>query len=100
VAIAALLGLTESTNAFGIIERKSNQEKLYMQMMEDEDSGSEDDEYDQAHVQTNKILEKVQGWGGWAPGMGGFPGTVNEYGNWVDPYERTAPVIFTGDAAD
>lgn len=29
-----------------------------------------------------------------------FPGTVNEYGNWVDPYERVGPVIFTGDAAD
>ena len=32
--------------------------------------------------------------------MDKFPGTQNEYGNWVDPYERVAPVIFTGDAAD
>ena len=61
---------------------------------------NEVDEYDQQMLQTDKILEKAQGWGGWGPHMHEFPGTVNEYGNWVDPYERKAPERFTGDAAD
>lgn len=28
-----------------------------------------------------------------------FPGTVNEFGNFVDPYERTLPERFEGDSA-
>lgn len=98
LAIAALLGLVESSTAFGVIERNSNQEKLFMLMNEQ----SDDDEFDGHLVQTDKILEKSQGWSGWAPKMDGFPGTQNEFGNWVDPYDRATntPVIFSGDAAD
>ena len=29
-----------------------------------------------------------------------FPGTVTEYGNFVNPYNRTLPARFTGNAAD
>ena len=32
--------------------------------------------------------------------MDKFPGNVNEMGNWKDSYDRVAPPIFTGDAAD
>ena len=32
--------------------------------------------------------------------MHGFPGTVNEYGNWMDPYSRKTPDVFVGDSAD
>ena len=102
LAIAALLGLVDATTQFGIIERKTNQEKLYIQMknQEEEDDESDDDEYNNHLVQTDKILEKVQGWGGWGPHMHEFPGNNNEFGNWVDAYERVAPERFQGDAAD
>ena len=69
---------------------------MRIQNQEDDDV----DEFNHDFVQTGKILEKAQGWGGWAPGMNKFPGTQNDFGNWVDPYERSAPVIFSGDAAD
>jgi len=100
LAIAALLGLVEVSSGFGIIERKSNQDKLFMQMKDDEDDESDDDEFNHHLVQTDKILEKAQGWGGWAPNMVDFPGNQNEFGNWVDPYERVKPEIFVGDSAD
>ena len=29
-----------------------------------------------------------------------FPGTVNEHGNFMDPYNRVIPTRFVGDAAD
>ena len=29
-----------------------------------------------------------------------FPGTINDFGNWMDPYERQVPEHFTGDSAD
>ena len=29
-----------------------------------------------------------------------FPGTVNEHGNFMDPYNRVLPTRFVGDAAD
>ena len=29
-----------------------------------------------------------------------FPGTVNEYGNWMDPYDRKKPERFEGDSAE
>lgn len=99
IATAALLGLVEVTEGFSLIERKSNQEKLYMQINNEEESASDDD-FDHKLVQTDKILEKAQGWGGWAPNMNEFPGNQNEYGNWVDSYERVAPARFSGDAAD
>lgn len=51
-------------------------------------------------MQTSKILEKQDGFKGWGPKMDEFPGTVNEYGNYMDAYERKAPQVFTGNAAD
>ena len=32
--------------------------------------------------------------------MDGFPGTVNEFGNYMDGYTRVTPERFVGDAAD
>jgi len=29
-----------------------------------------------------------------------FPGNQNDFGNWVDPYERVIPETFVGDSAD
>lgn len=100
VAIAALLGLVDVTSGFDVME-KNNQDKLFVQMKFLEEDDSSDEEKEEANmVQTNKILEKAQGWGGWAPHMEEFPGTQNEFGNWVDPYERKVPTIFTGDSAE
>ena len=55
---------------------------------------------DQQFLQTNKILEKKENFKGWEPDMHKFPGTVNEYGNFMDGYERVNPEVFDGDAAD
>ena len=81
LAVAAILGLTSA------IELQSNQDKLYAHMNEDV-----------SLLQTDKILEKAQGWSGWAAKMDGFPGTQNEFGNWVEPYDRetNTPVIYKG----
>ena len=73
IALSALFSLTSAVELKNTL---TNQEKLY------------------------KILEKDQGWGGWGPNMHEFPGTVNDFGNWVDPYERVLPLRFQGDAAD
>ena len=99
VAIAALLGLVDVAEGFSVMH-KTNQDKLFLQMQFLEESDSEDEEMDQHLVQTDKILEKAQGWGGWAPHMEKFPGTQNEFGNWVDPYERAIPETFQGDSAE
>jgi hypothetical protein len=93
VAISALLGLVDVAEGFSIMER-TNQDKLFVQMKFLEESDSEDEEKEENFVQTNKILEKAQSWGGWAPHMDKLPGTQNEFGNWVDPYERAIPETF------
>ena len=101
LAIAALLGLVDTSSGFEIIER-NNQDKLFLQMkfLED-DSDSEDESMGDDHLlQTDKILEKANGWGGWGPHMNEFPGNVNEFGNWVDAYDRKVPEVFTGDSAE
>ena len=72
-ALAALLGAASAVQL-------SNQEKLYSEM--------------------NKIVETVQDWEGYHAHMHEFPGTVNEYGNFMDAYTRTPPVRFQGDSAD
>ena len=85
-ATLALLGAVSST-------RLTNQDKLYAV-----NSLFEDDEL----VQTEKILEKTAGSNtndGWLPNMNGFPGTVNDYGNYMDSYKREMPERFVGDSA-
>jgi len=42
-------------------------------------------------LQTEKVLEKKDGFDGWNATMHEFPGTVNEYGNFKDAYERQVP---------
>ncbi|MFM7851059.1 MAG: hypothetical protein ACKO96_03885 [Flammeovirgaceae bacterium] len=49
---------------------------------------------------SERILEGRPNWEGWHPYMHGFPGTVNEYGNWMDPYSRKTPTVFVGDSAE
>ena len=91
LAIGALLGAVQG---FELVER-TNQEKLFIQMKLQDDAIE-----DSNLLQTDKILEKAQGWGGWGPHMHEFPGTVNEFGNWVDAYDRKVPDRFVGDAAE
>merc|ERR1719487_3104194 len=57
-------------------ERLSNQEKLY------------------------KILENKDSFSGWGAHLHEFPGTVNENGSFMQPYERVIPTVFDGDAAN
>ena len=49
---------------------------------------------------SERILEGRPNWEGWHPYMHGFPGTVNEFGNWMDPYSRKTPTVFVGDSAE
>lgn len=84
ITIAALFGATQAY-------KLSNQEKLYATMIEIDDD---------MNLQTSKVIENGATWDGWHPHMHEFPGTVNEYGNFMDPYNRVVPTIFTGDAAD
>merc|ERR1711935_15615 len=102
IALSALglITINKEVAGYNLVERKNNQDKLYLQMAEEDDQSESDEELDSNLVQTGKILEKAQNWGGWSPKMDEFPGTQDEYGNWVDPYKREAPAIFTGDAAD
>ena len=83
IAIAALFG---SSEAYSL-----NQQKLFAQVRALDDS-------DYVQLGESKILE--QGWDGIAADMHEFPGTVNEHGNFVDPYERVLPERFQGDAAE
>lgn len=71
----ALLGGAEAINLHSYSEI-SNQEKLY------------------------KILENKDDFSGWMPHMHEFPGTVNENGNYMQPYERVIPTVLDGDAAN
>ena len=71
----------------------NNQEILYQATRSLEDSTL-------LQVEESKILETtLPGWNGWHPHMDGFPGTVNEFGNYMDPYSRKLPERFVGDAA-
>jgi hypothetical protein len=80
IAIVALLGSAEA------IKLETNQDKLY----------------DYMNLQTDKVIESLPNWDGWHPHMHEFPGTVNEFGNYMDPYNRVLPLgqVFVGDAAD
>jgi hypothetical protein len=80
IAVAALLGMSD---AFLLGD---NQEKLYEDIQID----------DVNFLQTGKIIEKGDEWSGWRPHMDNFPGTVNEYGNFMDKYDRVKPVRFVG----
>ena len=53
-------------------------------------------------VQTGaeRILEARDNFNGWGPHMEGFPGTVNENGNFIEGYTRQVPDHFVGDAAE
>jgi hypothetical protein len=47
-----------------------------------------------------KIIEDKDNFPGWHSGLDGFPGTVNENGNYMQPYARELPEVFQGDAAN
>ena len=51
-------------------------------------------------INNQKIVESIETFPGWGPHMEGFPGTINQYGEWFDPYNRKIPERFQGDAAD
>ena len=93
IAIAALIGAIDiQAKNLNQLDNQSNQDKLFM-MMNDQENDSE-------LIQTDKILEKAQGWSGYKVSHNKFPGTQNEFGNWVDPYTRVNPEVFQGDIAD
>ena len=74
-AIVALIAGTEAI-------KTTNQEKLY------------------AAMSSEKILETtLPDWNGYHAHMNNFTGTVNEFGNFMDPYTRVIPERFVGDAA-
>ena len=83
------LALLASAQAYNL----QNQEILYQATRSLEDSSL-------VELEESKILETtLPGWNGWHPHMDGFPGTVNEFGNYMDPYARKVPDRFVGDAA-
>ena len=47
-----------------------------------------------------KIIEDKDDFAGWHHGLDGFPGTVNENGNYMQPYARELPEVFQGDSAN
>ena len=58
--------------------------------------------FDDEFVQLDKVLETTAGsnvHGGWEASMHEFPGTQNDYGDYIQPYERVLPERFVGDAA-
>jgi len=88
IAALALIGAVSSVE----LSQLNNQHKMYVAMQLE----------DESLVQTEKILEKTADSSvnpGWSPNMNGFPGTVNDYGNFMDPYSREIPERFVGDAA-
>jgi hypothetical protein len=83
------LALLATASAYNL----SNQDLLYKATRSLEDSSL-------VELEESKILETtIPGWNGWHPHMDGFPGTVNEFGNYMDPYSRKVPERFVGDAA-
>jgi hypothetical protein len=88
IAALALVGAISSYDL-----NRLNQHKLYAEMALQDDT----------LIQTEKILENTAGsnvHGGWESNMHEFPGTQNEYGDYIQPYERTLPERFQGDAAE
>lgn len=83
------LALVASAQAYQL----TNQELLYQATRDLEETSL-------VQLGESKILETTTpGWNGWLPHMEGFPGTVNEFGNYMDPYARKVPERFVGDAA-
>ena len=88
IAALALVGAVSSYD----LQRLDNQNKLYANMAL----------FDDTLLQTSKILETTPGsstHGGWEAKMHEFPGTQNDYGDFMQPYERVLPERFVGDAA-
>ena len=87
IAALALVGAISSYDL-----NRLNQHKLYAEMALQDDT----------LIQTEKILENTAGsnvHGGWESNMHEFPGTQNDYGDYIQPYERILPERFQGDAA-
>jgi hypothetical protein len=83
------IALLASAQAYNL----NNQEALYQATRSLEESSF-------VQLEEGKILETtLPGWNGWHPSHDGFPGTVNEFGNYMDPYTRVVPERFVGDAA-
>jgi hypothetical protein len=88
IAALALIGAVSSVE----LSKLNNQHKMYVAMQLDDDM----------LIQTEKILEKTADSNtnaGWSTNMNGFPGTINDYGNYMDAYNREMPERFVGDAA-
>jgi len=88
IAALALVGAVSSYD----LQRLDNQNKLYANMAL----------FDETLIQTSKVLETTSGsnvHAGWEASMHEFPGTQNDYGDWIQPYERVLPERFQGDAA-
>ena len=88
IAALALVGAVSSYD----LQRMNNQNKLYAEMALQDDT----------FLQTEKVLETTAGsnvHGGWEADMHEFPGTQNDYGDYIQPYERVLPERFVGDAA-
>ena len=83
------IALIASAQAYNL----NNQEILYQASRSLEESSL-------VQLEESKILETtLPDWNGWHPNQDGFPGTVNEFGNYKDAYTRVAPERFVGDAA-
>jgi len=54
--------------------------------------------YDLIQINSGKVLEIQDGFA-FAPSHHGFPGTVNENGDFMSPYSRSIPETFVGDSA-
>jgi hypothetical protein len=83
--------------------RLSNQQKLFNSI----DFVVGTDEFDGVTDTNNVLLEESKiietpkaSWAGWHPHMNGFPGTVNQNGDFMSPYTRVVPARFVGDSAD
>ena len=82
-SILAMLGATKA------VQLSSNQDKLY-RMMDDQN----------IQLEESKVLETLGNWDGWHAHMHEFPGTVNEFGNYMDAYNRTMPERFVDEDAN
>lgn len=94
-AALALVGTSAAINI-------SNQEKLFansvVQDIVDENGIEKIEDYSLIELNADKILEKQGGWE-FRASHHGFPGTVNEHGDFMSPYTRQIPERFIGDAA-
>ena len=85
-SILALIGATQAVNL------NSNQDKLYSHMRALD--------VENIQVEESKVIETAGNWDGWHPHMHEFPGTVNEFGNYMDPYNREVPERFVDEDAN